>query len=249
MADVIALIRTDCVHILRWQAALGYLRHQPTCPGGADPPLAWTWHITSCLIDWHMSAQDDICGPVLSGTGPPGLCQASEVRAEHQDIRELLAETSLQPPGTPRWWQLAEATLAAWASQADREGHGFLAGLAGCTGPGWRQRLGRQWVAFMNARVLDQYPHAPAGLTACQLRRAHILRVLPRLDGLCPGPLFCSCPACAAALERIMPATQQAPGLRAAAALSRLDTRPSQVRAAGLTRPPARTPPGSQRRR
>ena len=198
MADISDVIRADGAHILCWQARLGQL-HRGTGPA-SGPDLAATWDTVTALIDVHARAADEICAPAIYGPEPPGRTLAGQARDDHQDIREIIGETGLQFPGSPRWWQLATAALAAWALHFDDEEHGLSAGYRRRAGRGLREHLARQWRAFAEAVIRDQsYPAAPARLHTCQLRLAR--PATPRLAGPAFCALACTCQPCTKLLD------------------------------------------------
>lgn len=198
-ADITSLIWASHQHILCWQARLGQLRQRGgQAPG---PGLAATWDTAASLIDLHMRAEDEICGPALYGTGSRGRALARQNEAAHAGIREMIGETSLQPLGSARWWELATLTLAAWARHCDDEKHGPTAECRRRASPALRGQLARQWRAFREARIRDQaYPDAPSELAICQLRRFR--PATPHLADPAFSPLACTCQACTDRLDR-----------------------------------------------
>jgi anti-anti-sigma regulatory factor len=201
MADIIDLGGASRLHILRWQAQLGQLRRQ-RCDPASRPELGATWDTLASLIDLHMRAEDEICGPAIYGRTAEGMALAREAEDAHEDIREMIHETSLHPPGSPQWWHLATTTLSAWARQCDHEEHGPPAGYRRRADPALRRELGRRWRAFREACIRDQsYPDAPSQLPTCQLRQAR--PATPRLADPAFSPLACTCRACTQALARI----------------------------------------------
>lgn len=69
MRDIIDLIEADHMHIMRWPARLGEFGRRDG--GGREPlpVLAGTWQTLAGLIELHMSADEEICGPAVLGTG------------------------------------------------------------------------------------------------------------------------------------------------------------------------------------
>ncbi len=65
MCDIIDLIRADYLHIMRWAAKLGELSRRY----GEEyrPALVSTWLTLASMIDLHMRADDEICGPAVLG--------------------------------------------------------------------------------------------------------------------------------------------------------------------------------------
>lgn len=204
VADIIDLIWTDHRHIRHWAAWLGELDHQDG-DRASHPELVMTWQTLAALIDLHMLAEDEICGPAVFGTGPQGRAAARQARDDHEDIREIIRETSLQQPGSPLWWRLATAAVSAWTSQADRQEHRILPDFAARTGAAQREALCRQWRAFMEARIRDQIPDAPSRVAACQLRRTRRFPGVPQVAAVIFDPLSCTCPDCDKASGRILP--------------------------------------------
>ena len=139
MCDIIDLVETDRLHIMRWVARLGELGRQDSSQG-ADPVLVRTWQTVAYLIELHMSADEEICGPAVFGADGQVRVLAREIRDAHEDIREIIRETSLQPPGSPPWWRLVRAALAAWAVQLGLEAHGPLAERRRRADPALRER-------------------------------------------------------------------------------------------------------------
>jgi hypothetical protein len=204
MADIIELILADHLPIMRWAARLGDL-HRRGRGRDTRAELAATWQTLAALIDLHMRADDEICGPAVFGDDPAGRAMARQARDEHADIREIFRETSLHPPGSPPWWHLAQAALAAWAAQLDTEQHGPLAGCRRRRDPAQREQLARQWRAFADARIRDQYPQAPAEIPTHRLRQdSRAPLTVPRLADPRFGPLACTCRACSRTLEWVL---------------------------------------------
>jgi len=204
MADIIELILADHLQIMRWAALLGDLSRRGRGQG-APAELVATWETLAALIDLHMRADDEICGPAVFGDDPAGWAMARQVREDHEDIREIFRETSLRPPGSLPWWHLARAALAAWARQLDQEQHGPLAECRRRADPALRERLARQWRAFADARIRDQYPQAPPEIPTHRLRQDSRAPVtVPRLADPRFGPLACTCRACSRTLEWVL---------------------------------------------
>jgi hypothetical protein len=204
MADIIDLIRADHLHIMRWAARLGELYRQGA-DGNSGTTLATTWATLASLINLHMRADEEICGPAVFGADPEGQTLAREYKDAHEDIREIIRETSLQPPGSASWWHLARTALAAWAGQLDHEQHGPLASRRRRADPALRQQLARQWRTFNDAQIRGQYPQAPPQIPTCQLRRdGQAPAAVPRLAHPAFGPLACTCRACTRMLDQVI---------------------------------------------
>lgn len=202
MADIIELILADHLQIMRWAARLGDLHRRGR---DARAELAATWETLAALIDLHMRADDEICDPAVFGGGPEGRAMTRQIRDDHDDIREILREISLQPPGSPSWWHLVRTALSAWAAQLDQEQRSPLAARRYRADPALRERLARQWRAFADACIRDQYPQAPPEIPTHRLRQDSRAPVtVPRLADPRFGPLACTCRACTRALEWVL---------------------------------------------
>lgn len=201
VTDITDLTAASHLHALHWQARLGELRRSLSVPLAA-PGLADVWDTVAALIELDMSAEDEICALAVYGTMPEGRALARQLRADHQDLADTIAETSLHPPGSPAWWQLATTALTAWAVQCDHEEHGPPAAYHRTADPAVRQQLGWQWRAFREACIRDdQYPDAPPQLPTCQLRLTR--PATPRLADPAFCPLACTCQDCTGRLGRI----------------------------------------------
>jgi hypothetical protein len=154
MPDVIDLILADHRRIQRLQAGLRTAAR--LC--GREPGwvLPRTWDGLAEVIETHIAAEEEICWPAVCAAWPPGLAHLREVTADGEDIHEAIAEAALQSPGSPGWWRAVNDALRVCSSHLDRDQCGLLADLAGRAGPALRDRLGRQWLAFLSARRSDE---------------------------------------------------------------------------------------------
>jgi hypothetical protein len=159
MADIIELILADHRRIRRLQAGLRVAAR--LC--GSEPSwiLPRTWDELAAVIERHIAAEEEICWPAVSVARPDTLAQLREVIADGEDIREAIAEAALQPAGSPGWWRAVNDALHDCSSCLDREERGLLATLARHADPALRDRLGRQWLAFLAARTSDNAVPAP----------------------------------------------------------------------------------------
>jgi hypothetical protein len=152
------------------------------------------------LIDVHARAEEEICDPAIHGTGRQGRTLAAQTRDGRQDIRELIGDTGLQLAGSPPWWELASAALAAWALHVDDDENGPPADYRSRADRGLREHLAGWWRAFTEVVIRDQsYPAAPPQLPTCQLRLAR--PATPRLADPAFCPLACTCQDCTGRLD------------------------------------------------
>jgi anti-anti-sigma factor len=152
-ADVLDLIRADHARIRRLLASAESAARRGE-PADARWVLGEAWDRAAALLEADCDAEEEIWYPVLSGAaGYAALIR--EARADHDDIREAVAEARLQEAGSPAWWRAVIAAITATQDHFAREEHGALAELTHCTSPAQRRALGQQWVAFLNARARD----------------------------------------------------------------------------------------------
>lgn len=184
------LILAEHARILRLFSALDGLirRGDPTVA-----PLALTqiWTRTASLLDVHTRAEEEICFPLVSGTGPDDLPLVESAIADHDGMREAVAESRLLEVGSSRWWQVIAAVQVACVNHFVREEQGPLAKICDCP-PETSKALVRQWAAFAAAQADDttttsrvEAP-ATAGMHAQPQRsaRRHRLRTVARPSGL-----------------------------------------------------------------
>lgn len=201
MAEIGDVIRADGAHIMCWQARLGQLHRGGASASGPD--LAAAWDTVTALINLHARAEEEICDQAVYGTGSQGRFLAQRARDIRRDIGEIIGEAGQQATGSPHWWGLATAALAAWALHADDEEYGLPSEYRHRVGRGLRERLARQWRAFTEAAIRDQsYPAVSPRLPTCQLRLAR--PATPRLAHPAFSPLACTCQACTDQLGRAM---------------------------------------------
>lgn len=155
MADILDVIRASRLEIVRCQSRFSELAGQRGGPESRQAQAAM-WDMLAALISLHLSAEDEICLPA-AWPGPEGPARARAMLDDHEDIRELIREARLQPPGSPLWRQLTAAALEALAGEFGREEHGLLA-ILGRADPTLRQRLARQWRSFAEAQQSDSRP-------------------------------------------------------------------------------------------
>jgi hypothetical protein len=161
-ADIIDVIMADHRRIRRLCRTLSDLARRA---GDSGPGwmLAHVWQRLAGLLEAHIRAEEEICYLPMFGSGRGAAERRREAIADHDDLREMIGEASLQRAGSPPWRRAVSAVLAAAGSHLDREERAVLDGLAGLT-MSQRRDLGRQWYAFIAAWTLDAARQARAGL-------------------------------------------------------------------------------------
>jgi hypothetical protein len=163
--DVVELIRAEHARISK---LIEKLDSAPMAAGpagpGSGPGLAWA--ALAGFLRFHVDAAAEIAYPALASTGPDtGLAirKASEADA---DIRAVMEEARLSRPGSRTWHMAVEAACSTAKDHITCVESGPLACYQHHTALGARCNLGRRWVAFMTAQVLDAA--APGTLTIPQ---------------------------------------------------------------------------------
>jgi Hemerythrin HHE cation binding domain len=150
---VLDLIHADHARIRRLLAIAESAARRAE-PARAPRMLSEAWDRAAVLLEADCDAEKEICYPVLSGAAG-GATLIGEAKAEHDDIREAVAETRLQEAGSPAWWRGVTAAITATRDHFTHEEHGALAQMRHRTSPAQRGMLGRQWAAYMNAWAHD----------------------------------------------------------------------------------------------
>lgn len=140
------LIVTEHARILRLFRALDDLARR------GDSVTRWglsqVWARLANLLEVHTRAEEEICFPLVFGTGAGSLGLVETATADHDDIREAVAEARLLEAGSARWWQLVSALHTACAEHFASEEQGPLAQICGSLPPEESKVLVRQWAAF-----------------------------------------------------------------------------------------------------
>lgn len=167
MADIIDLIEANHLHILRWQAQLGELRHQPgTRVTGVT--LTATWNTLAAMIDLHMRADEEICVLAVCGTGPRGWDLTRHTTEAYRDIREMTGKPACSRPARrcggiwpPRRWPPGPGSGTArnttrWPTPAAAPTRRCVASSPASGGPSPKRR------SATGSPRLPPRPHLPA---------------------------------------------------------------------------------------
>lgn len=150
-AEIGALIAADRRHILRLFRALDDVARADE-PALARSRLSQVWARLADLLELHASAEEEICHPVLFGSGERVTAMLDAATADHDDIREVMREVALLDVGSVQWWRAVTAAERACTSHFFREEGGLLEEVCRCLEPGADSVLARQWAAFVAAR-------------------------------------------------------------------------------------------------
>jgi len=141
------LIVAEHARILRLFRALDDLARRGDS-AVAHLALSQVWARLASLLEVHTRAEEEICFPVVFGSGASTVGLVETATADHDDIREAVAEARLLEVGSARWWQLISAIHAACTEHFASEEQGPLAQACGSLPPGKSKVLVRQWAAF-----------------------------------------------------------------------------------------------------
>jgi hypothetical protein len=152
--DVIELVLADHRRIRRLSRALDDAVRQATHSGPGWVP-AHIWQRLAELLHAHTLAEEEICYVPASRHSARAAAHTRDRAAEHDDIREAIAEAALQPAGSALWWHAVRAVQTDVPLHLDREEGDLLVDLRRQLTVRQRMELGRQWMAFIATRTLD----------------------------------------------------------------------------------------------
>jgi Hemerythrin HHE cation binding domain len=147
VSELEELILTEHARILRLFRALDDLARRGDS-AAARLGLSQVWRRLASLVEVHTRAEEEICFPLVFGGGASTLDVAEKATADHDDIREAVAEALLLEVGSTRWWQLISAIHTACTEHFAREEQGPLAHACASLPPEKSKVLVRQWAAF-----------------------------------------------------------------------------------------------------
>jgi hypothetical protein len=154
MADIIELILADHERIRRLLRALDDAARYGE-DTGANWVLAPVWRRLAGLLELHADAGEEICYLALFGPGQDAAAQMQDAIADHDDIREAVAEARLHPAGSAAWWRAVTAAQQASSDHIARQERGVLAAFGRRAAPALRTELARQWATFITSRTRD----------------------------------------------------------------------------------------------
>lgn len=153
-ADVIELVLADHRRIRRLSQSLDAAVRWAAHPGPGWVP-AHIWQRLAEVLCAHTFAEEEICYLPASRRSARAAAHTRDRAAEHDDIREAIAEAALQPAGSVPWWRAVRAVQADVLLHFDQEERDILVGLRRQLTVRQRVELGRQWMAFIATWTLD----------------------------------------------------------------------------------------------
>jgi hypothetical protein len=147
ISEIGELIVAEHARILRLFRALDDLARR----GDSDVArlaLSQVWARLASLLEVHTRAEEEICFPLVFDSGASTVDLVETATADHDDIREAVAEARLLDVGSPRWWQLISTIHAACTEHFASEERGPLTQFCGSLPPATSKVLLRRWAAF-----------------------------------------------------------------------------------------------------
>ena len=147
ISEIGELIAAEHARILRLFRALDDLARRGDS-AVARLALSQVWARLASLLEVHTRAEEEICFPLVFGSGASTSDLVKTATADHDDIREAVAEARLLEAGSARWWQLISAIHTGCAEHFASEEQGPLTQLCRSLPSATSKVLVRQWAAF-----------------------------------------------------------------------------------------------------
>jgi hypothetical protein len=129
-SEIGELIVAEDARILRLFRSLDDLVRRGD-PAVARLGLAQIWARLASLLEVHTRAEEEICFPLVFGSGACTLAFMETATADHDDMREAVAEARLLDVGSARWSQLISMIHAACTEHFAGEERGPLTQFRG----------------------------------------------------------------------------------------------------------------------
>jgi hypothetical protein len=181
VSDIIELIDGDHRRIRRLLSAV----NEGASRRGVPRHALGLWGRVSELIVMHMAAEDEIWYPALYSEGQLFRITLPDCGADHNDIREVLAEANLETGCSRQWWLAVRATTTLVTMHLERE-DSLIDELAGnLLDRTSREQLGARWHRFVGAWIRDADLATPplAGRRSAGQRLAKARQRLLRGEG------------------------------------------------------------------
>lgn len=157
--EIGAVIHAEHRRILRLFGALDDVARRAEGALGR-PALRQVWLRLADLLEQHTDAEEEICFPALSGHGAAVTALMEAAIADHDDIREAVAEARLLETGSARWWRTVSAARGECSAHFHGEERELLTALCGFLPHEASRRAARQWDAFVAGRTQRDRPAA-----------------------------------------------------------------------------------------
>jgi Hemerythrin HHE cation binding domain len=146
-SEISELIFAEHARILRLFGALdGVVRRGE--PAVTRLALDQIWTRLASLLEVHCMAEEEVCFPLMLGSGALAQSFVEEATADHDDLRAAVAEARLLEVGSSRWWQVIVTARAICTQHFASEERGPLAQACRSVPPETSKILVRRWTAF-----------------------------------------------------------------------------------------------------
>jgi len=152
ISEICELIFAEHARILRLFGALDGLVRRGE-PAVTRLALDQIWTRLASLLEVHTRAEEEVCFPLVFGGSTFALGSVEAATADHDTLREAVAEARLLDVGSPRWWQVIAAAHAACTKHFASEERGPLAQVCASVPPETSKILVRRWTAFTAAHA------------------------------------------------------------------------------------------------
>jgi hypothetical protein len=156
MTDVAELIHADHVRISRLLGQLDSALAEPRSVG-TQSEIDRVWGVLAGFLRSHIAAAEEIAYLTLASADPGAARAITEASEANADICEAMEEARLSRSGSRTWLMAVQAASSAAQTHITCVESGPLVRYRRHTAPTARRAMGRQWVFFMTARVLDGY--------------------------------------------------------------------------------------------
>lgn len=153
MTDIVELIHAEHVRISELVEKLDDALAAWTAGPGSDPGPIWA--ALAGLLPLHLDAAEEVAYHALASTDPDAALAMTRASEANADICEAVKEARLFPAGSRAWYLAVRAACSAAKIHISCVESGPLPQYQLHTAPAARRALGRQWVLFMTAQVLD----------------------------------------------------------------------------------------------
>lgn len=149
MTDIVDLIRADHARIR------GLLTGLEDACRASPAEFRRAWEELAGLLEAHISAAEEIGYLPILACAANAPMRYTELTADHDDIREAVAEARLSPVGSRSWWLAVHAARTTAVRHIDALEATLLGQFLQHAPPQTRQVLAGQWQAFTAALALD----------------------------------------------------------------------------------------------
>jgi hypothetical protein len=154
VTDIVELIHAEHVRIGKLVGKLDRALAEP-CLADTGSEAALIWAALARFLRLHVDAAEEIAYQPLANAGHDAVLAIVQASGANAEICEAVEEAGLSVPGSRTWHMAVQAACRAAQTHIACMESGPLTRYQLDAVPAIRQALGRQWVYFVTARVLD----------------------------------------------------------------------------------------------